>query len=217
MKVGDQPSSSGDVEGSNSSDYEEVVEIKKVKKKQLNSNNSHNDLKPDKYMDKSDNSKKGKKKNRSGKGRLESDEALGGGMNIGLPQEELKRKRQDDALVKAEMKSKTKSSKNSEESSGKGSKFGETERKAMLYSISKEMDVQEAAKDFFVQMPMSTRTEGAVKKKYKEVREGLEKSLLALREDEIERNGMFEFTLILIFRQEFPLVLGSVAIRESGD
>jgi hypothetical protein len=168
--------------GSVSSDSEENSSKAVVS----NNNNSRK-------KDKKDKKAKVKKEN-PGKGRFGKDDVVLGGMNVGLPTEEVKRKREDAALATAEKNKRKKAANSSDDSPAnknkKGSKFASDEKRYMLESIALGMGDQEATKNFFQQMPKSTRTETAVRNKIKLIRAELEKALLKVTEADLEKNGV---------------------------
>ncbi len=142
-------------ESSEKSEFEDVEEVPKVKSKGIPAKTSV--IKEERK----------KASNKSGKGRLDNTTAIKTSVNIGLPEQETKRKREDEKLRNAE---KSKRGKSDESPSTKGAKFVDKEYQAILLSIYKGMGDQEVCADFFAQCPGTTRTDQALKKKIKEIR-----------------------------------------------
>lgn len=109
---------------------------------------------------------------------------------------ELKRKREDETLKKAEKKNR---SKKQNESSLRSGPFSDEEQKTILFAIFKGKDDTKATDDFFVQFSKSTRTRAAVKSKITKMREDLAVQINATTDFDLEKNGLIFLSSLFHF------------------
>ena len=153
-----------------------------------NSDSESNDEKETgKKTKKKSNSKKTPNKN--DKGRFEKTPLKQ--VNVGLPEKEAKRKKEDEALEKGEKKKAR--SERSPSNTQRGSAFTERETKNILHSLFQNKDDKDATEDFLKHFPDSTRTKQSVRNRVSRVRTDLTNSLTKVHQEDVETNGVFIF------------------------